>query len=135
MADAATIHRDYFDTIKTRDFERMRSLFHADYTIMQGDGVELKGPEAGVKIAQTYTTAFPDLTFEIRHQYAPSGTVSILEFTARGTHKEALEDIPATSKQVEIVVCNVIEVKDGQVLREREYYDNLAIMRQLGVID
>lgn len=135
MADAATLHREYFDTIKNVDFERMRSLLHPDYTIMQGDGVELRGPEAGIEIAETYTTAFPDLTFEIRQQYVPSDTVSILEFTARGTHKEALEDIPATGNEVEIVVCNVIEVKDGKILREREYYDNLSILRQLGVME
>jgi len=135
MTDAATVHREYFDTIKTLDFGKMRSLLDDDYSIMQGDGVELKGPDAGVEIAQTYTTAFPDLTFEIRHQYAPSDTVSILELTARGTHKEALEDIPATGKQIELVVCNVVEVRDGKILREREYYDNLSIMRQLGVVE
>jgi steroid delta-isomerase-like uncharacterized protein len=135
MSDAATVHREYFDTIKTRDFDRMRVLLHPDYTIMQGDGLEQKGPDVGIAIAETYVTAFPDLSFEIRHQYAPSDTVSVLEFTARGTHQAPLEDIPATGRAVEIVVCNVIEVEDGKILREREYYDNLAIMRQLGVVD
>ena len=135
MSDAASVHLEYFDTIKTRDFTRMRDLLHPDYTIMQGDGVEQKGPDVGIAIAETYVTAFPDLTFEVRHQYAPSDSVSVLEFTARGTHQAPLEDIPATGKQVEIVVCNVIELDDGKILREREYYDNLAIMRQLGVVE
>lgn len=135
MPNAAELHRAYFETIDTQDFTRMRSLLHDDYTIMQGDGVEMQGPDAGVEIARMYLAAFPDLSFEVRHQFSPSDSVSVLECTARGTHKEELEGIPATGREVELVVCNIIEVRDGKIYREREYYDSLCLMRQLGVAD
>jgi len=32
-----------------------------------------------------------------------------------------------------VPICNVIELRDGKVYREREYMDMLAIMSQLGV--
>lgn len=135
MPDAAALHREMFDAVTSRDFSRLRSLYHPDYTYTSGDGVEQKGADAGVAVAETYMTAFPDMTMEIREQFAPSDTVSIIEFTARGTHKEALEGIPATGKQVEVVVCNVVETAEGKILREREYYDALSLMKQLGVIE
>jgi ketosteroid isomerase-like protein len=31
-------------------------------------------------------------------------------------------------------VCDVIEVRDGKVYREREYYDQMTMMQQLGVV-
>lgn len=42
---------------------------------------------------------------------------------------------PATGRAVEVVVCNIIEAQDGRIVREREYFDGLSIMRQLGIID
>ncbi len=34
-----------------------------------------------------------------------------------------------------MVICNIVEAQDGLIVREREYYDSLSIMRQLGVIE
>ena len=134
MADAASLHREMFEVAFARDFEGLRRFYHPDYVYMDGSGVEQPGADAGVAVAETYMTAFPDVTFELRHQYAPSDDVSIIEFTARGTHQAPLDDIPATGKHVTINVCNVIEVRDGKIHREREYYDTLAILQQLGVM-
>lgn len=135
MADAAALQLEMLDALKSRNFERLGSLYHPDYVYMSGDGVEQKGAEAGVAVAETYTRAFPDLTFEIRHRFAPTSDVAILELTARGTHLAELEGIPATGRTVEVVVCNIVEAQDGLIIREREYYDSLSIMRQLGVIE
>jgi ketosteroid isomerase-like protein len=33
------------------------------------------------------------------------------------------------------VVCNVIETRDGRIVREREYYDRMAVLVQLGVVN
>lgn len=135
MADALALHLAMIDAVNARDLEALRNLYHPDYVYMSGDGTELKGPDAGVAVAETYIQAFPDLRLEIRHQFAPSPDVAIIELTARGTHLAELEGIPATGRAVEVVVCNIVEAQDGQVVREREYYDSLSIMRQLGVIE
>jgi predicted ester cyclase len=76
-----------------------------------------------------YTTAFPDLSLEVRSQYAPSDDVSISELTARGTHEQALQGIPSSGKKVEVVVCNVTEAHDGRIYRNREDFDTLTLMR------
>ena len=67
MADAATIQREMFEAIKGGDWDRLRSLYHADYVYRGGEGTEQKGGDAGVAVAQTYMTAFPDLTFDVQH--------------------------------------------------------------------
>ena len=60
--------------------------------------------------------------------------MSTIEFTGRGTNTGELMGMPATNKGIDVIVCDVIEVRDGKVYREREYYDQLTMMQQLGVI-
>ena len=133
MADAAGLHHEYLDTLRSRDFARMRELMHADYVYMSGDGVEQEGAEAGVAVAQLYTAAFPDLGFTVEHE-SSCGDTSVIEFRARGTQTGDLPGIPATGRTVELCVCNIIEVRDGLIHREREYYDSAAMLQQLGVL-
>jgi steroid delta-isomerase-like uncharacterized protein len=133
MADTASLHRARLDNLLKRDWEGLRALYHPDYTYMDGSGAEKKGADSAVAVCEAYATAFPDLSLEIRSQYTPSADVSIIEYTARGTHEAELEGIPPTGKHLEVVVCNVIEARDGKIFRERDYYDTMAVMQQLGV--
>jgi steroid delta-isomerase-like uncharacterized protein len=123
------------EAVRARDFDRLRDLYHADYVYLSGDGIEQKGADAGVAVAQTYLRAFPDMEFEIRHQFAAGPGASVAEITARGTHQDELDGVPATGRAVEVLVCNVVEAQDGQIIREREYFDGPSIMRQLGIIE
>jgi len=34
-----------------------------------------------------------------------------------------------------MVACNITDVVDGHILNEREYYDNLSMLQQLGVLE
>jgi steroid delta-isomerase-like uncharacterized protein len=76
--------------------------------------------------------AFPDLRIDLSHLLA-CGESSVLEGTLRGTHRADLGPIPATGKTIELGLCDVIEVRDGKVHREREYFDQMTMMQQLGV--
>jgi steroid delta-isomerase-like uncharacterized protein len=134
MADAATIQRQMFDVVQTRDWEGLRSLLHDDYVYRGPDGIEQKGAEAALEVAQTYLTAFSDMAFEVVAQTA-SGDTAVLEIIGRGTHDGELQGIPPTGRRVEVHGCNVIELRDGKIWREREYINLLSLMQQLGVID
>jgi steroid delta-isomerase-like uncharacterized protein len=135
MANAATLQQQMFDAVQGRDFGKLRDLYHPDYSYESSDG-DKGGIDAGVGVAEMYTAAFPDLTFEVRHQYsAGENGPAVIELTAKGTHTGPLGELPATGKTVEVLVCNIVESKDGQIIREREYYDALSMMRQLGVAE
>jgi len=59
--------------------------------------------------------------------------VAVAELVFRGTHTGELMGIAPTGRRVELNVCNVMGIRDGKVYREREYYDAMAMMVQLGV--
>lgn len=133
MTDAASLHRQMLDVITARDLDGLRALYHPDYSYEGSDGVEHKGADAGIEMASTYLEAFSDLSLEVRHELQCGEHVSVIEFTGRGTHDGDLEGIAPTGRTVEIPVCNVVEVADGKILREREYFDTAVLLRQLGV--
>lgn len=132
MADALGLQREMIEVIDSRDFTRLRELYHPDYEYWGSDGTT-GGIDVGVGVAEMYLAAFPDMTFSTAHE-TNCGDVAITEFIARGTHQGELAGIPATGKAVEVQVCNIVEVRDGKIWREREYFDQLGLMQQLGVV-
>jgi ketosteroid isomerase-like protein len=40
--------------------------------------------------------------------------------------------VPPTGRSLAVLACDVIEIRDGKIYREREYMDTLSILQQLG---
>jgi steroid delta-isomerase-like uncharacterized protein len=133
MSDIAAVHRAVYEAVNARDLGRLREIYHADCVYVTGDGVEQRGVDAVLAAVSTFTGAFPDLAIEIRRQHIAGDDVSIVEYTFAGTHRGELEGIAATGKAIEVVACSVVEVRAGRIAEERDYYDTLALMTQLGV--
>ena len=134
MTDVAALHRRMLETVEQRDWGALEGLLHPDYVYTAGDGQPQPGVRAALDVAQTYTTAFPDLAFEILDQHT-QGSVSIIEVRATGTQRAPLADIPPTGRTVDLRLCNVIEERDGKIVSEHEYFDSGVILDQLGVTE
>jgi steroid delta-isomerase-like uncharacterized protein len=132
MATASSIHREIIEGWNTRNWDKLRGLLHPDYSYTGSDGKEHTGPEAGMQVAKMYADAFSDGRLELKRLHT-QGDVAIAEMVARGTHGGELMGIAATQRPVEINICNVMELRDGKVYREREYMDMLTLMSQIGV--
>jgi predicted ester cyclase len=133
MPTAETIHREMIDAIVADDFDRIRELLHPEYAYTGGDGQQHHGPEAGLAVAKMYKSAFPDMQPEILSTLTV-GDTAITEFRVRATHQGPLGEIAATGRSVDVTVCNIVELRDGKIYREREYFDSLTMMSQLGVV-
>lgn len=133
MSESINIVKQYFEACPRRDFEKIRELYHPDFSYTGGDGQRNEGAEAGIAVVETFTTALPDLKLDVQSMHAVGDNIVVTEFVARGTHQGELMGVAPTGRKVEVPVCNVIEVRDGKVYAEREYYDSAHLMRQLGV--
>ena len=132
MIDLKRIVEQSMDAISQHDFGRLRKMFHEGYSYTGADGQRQVGPEAGIGIAEMYTSAFPDMQFEIISMVT-TGNLVITEFIAKGTHQGELMGITPTNRKVSVPVCNIAEIRDGKIYAEREYFDNVNLMHQLGV--
>lgn len=133
MSNSTDIMRRYIEAIPRRDFDTLRQLYHPQYSYTSGDGQRQDGPDAGLAVAQMYTSAFPDMKIDVSHMHAVGDNVVVTEFVARGTHQGELAGIAPTGRPVEVRVCNIVEVRDGKVYAEREYFDMAHLLQQLGV--
>jgi steroid delta-isomerase-like uncharacterized protein len=132
MKDLRSIVEQYMDAIPRRDFGKIRQMLHPQYSYTGSDGQRQEGPDAGIAVLEMYTNAFPDMTIDIRHMNV-AGDIVLTEFIARGTHRGELIGIAPTNRQIEMPICNIIEMRDGKIYAEREYFDTLFMMQQLGV--
>jgi len=133
MSDPGAIARESLEAWNRRDFDKMRSLMHADYSYTGGDGERHQGADAGMAVAQMFATALPDGKVDILHIHT-AGDVAITEFVGSGTHQGDLMGIAPTGRRMSIPVCMVLEIRDGKIYAEREYMDMAHVMQQLGAM-
>jgi steroid delta-isomerase-like uncharacterized protein len=112
---------------------------YSEDCVMTGPGrMELRGREGAKEFMTVWNDACPDNELEIEHEYA-TDTVVVQEGIFRGTHTGPLvspdgETIPATGRRLEAGYADVIEVKDGLIVAERLYYDQVELLIQLGLM-
>jgi steroid delta-isomerase-like uncharacterized protein len=97
-------------------------------------GMPLHGRDALRDAAQAYMTAFPDLRIE-----ETSSTLAVprlaQELTITGTHRGGLLGVPPTGRWTEIYAAVVTTFgEDGMMIEGALYWNALALMRQLGVL-
>jgi len=133
MANAESVAREAIDAINSNDMTRYRELIHPEYSYTGGDGQTQRGQEAAIAIVQMYRTAFPDdMALDVQHVHS-AGDTAIVEFIGKGTHRGDLAGIAPTGRRMELPVVTVLEIRDGKIHTEREYFDSGYMMQQLGV--
>ena len=85
-----------------------------------------------LKAVKMMKESFPDIRWELVELVAV-GDMLISRQIIRGTHKGMFQGIPATGKKIEISLMNWCQFRDGKIVTEREEYDTLGLMQQLGM--
>ena len=120
-----------------KDWKTVRATVTPDVTYDEvATGRKVTGVDQCITLWQGWAKALPDskATFD---KAVASGNTAVLEVTWRGTHSGPLESptgpIPATGKRIEIRSCIVAELAGDKVKVERQYFDMVTMLRQLGV--
>jgi predicted ester cyclase len=59
----------------------------------------------------------------------------VTRYTVRGTHRGETEEFgPPTEKQMELEGITIHRFEGGKIAEERERYDNLSLLQQLGLV-
>ena len=88
---------------------------------------------------QRFVTALPNIHFEVLHVLAEGDHV-LIHWMASGTHAERLatltgETIPPTQRSVRVLGALLTEVRDGKIVGEWSYWDQLTLLSQLGITE
>ncbi len=83
--------------------------------------------------AKGWRLAFPDGRMEVQQVISEKDLVSIL-WVARGTNTGSGGGLPATGKAAELRGITVWRIVDGRITEEWSAFDQLSLMRQLGLL-
>ena len=89
--------------------------------------------EGHEQFGKMFYAAFPDL----RHTFGEpvvENNIVVQPFTLHGTHTNDFMGIPATGKTIQVDAIAILEIQDGRVNKSTGIFDQLGMMRQLGVI-
>ncbi len=118
-----------------KDWEAARAAMTSDVVYDEvASGRKAEGPEQVLEMYRGWAAALPDSrpTFHASHV---SGDMVVLELTWTGTHTGTLQTpkgpLPATGRKISLRACNVMQVVDGKVKLQRQYFDLATLMEQI----
>ena len=127
----------YVDRYNADDLDGVIDLYADDATQIMPDG-RFDGREAIRERLAQELAAFSDVHHTVR-SFVEEGDAFCDEWTFAGTHTAPLRlpdgsELPPTGRRIEIKGMELVLVRDGKVILNTLYYDNLAVAAQLGVI-
>jgi steroid delta-isomerase-like uncharacterized protein len=126
------------DAFNTRDPNAMRSIYARDATITNPDSPDPMSVEQMIDGFDAALSSFPDAQVALG-TVVVDGDNMAFEMTWTGTHRGPLampdgSELPPTGRTVSFGVSVMLEIREGLIHRERQYYDNLGVLDQLGVV-
>jgi steroid delta-isomerase-like uncharacterized protein len=127
-----TVVREHMESENLHDFDTTIGTFgHPRYELIATGEVydgeqEVRGYYAASR------TAFPDQRNEVIALHHADDAV-IVEFDLLGTHLGPLRGLPATGRSFRCRMSALFIFDEDRITNERVYFDQLTIMRQLGV--
>ena len=125
--------------INARDLSLWSQHLAEDYTA-EHPGVSMPlNKIRSMGYQQRFVTALPDIHLEALHVLAEGDHV-LIHWTGSGTHAERLatltgETIPPTRRRVRVSGTLLTELRDGKIVHEWTYWDQLSLLAQLGITD
>ena len=124
--------------INDHDFEALEKLYAADAVAITPESPEpIKGSKEIAAISRQYLEAFPDAHMEDDLVTGQNDWVCMAgSWSGTNTGPLTMPDgttLSATNKRIKVPMCILFKVKDGKVVEERDYYDQMSFMTQLGL--
>jgi hypothetical protein len=85
------------------------------------------------EFGRAFYAGFPDIAHTIDEVLPADGRL-VVRFTLRGTHRGTFFGIPPTGRPIEVGAIVILTLANGQVSHLRGMFDQLGLMRQIGVV-
>src|SRR5215211_9329090 len=127
------------EALNTRDLGLWSRHLAEDY-VAEHPGVSVVLDKSrSIAYHQRFVTAFPDIRFEVLGVIAEEDRV-LVQWTGSGTHAERLatvtgETIPPTRRRATVSGAMITKVRDGKIVGEWSYWDQLSLLAQLGITE
>lgn len=121
------------EIINNRKLEMFNDSNFTKDVVMHASPSDVIGIDSARAYYANYLTGFSDVAFSIKDVFG-MGNKLVKHWNFRGTHTGTFFGIPATGKSVNIEGVTLVRMDKGKIAEERDFFDNLEFMQQLGLI-
>jgi steroid delta-isomerase-like uncharacterized protein len=127
----------YDEMYNQGDLDGVMDLYAEDAVQIMPEGT-FEGRSAIRERLNRELAGFSDLVYTVS-SFVEQGDAFADEWTTAGTHTGQLTlpdgtELPPTGKRVEIRGMEYVQVRDGKIVIDNLYYDNVALLAQLGLV-
>lgn len=128
--------RDVFGALNGGDLEAVGARLDPDCDFA-APGFAARGREAVLGWMRPFLEAFPGIHHEVLGVVEGDGAVAV-EIRIVGTHTAPLPGpagaVPPTGRDIALDAANLWRIRDDRIAEYRIYFDQMALMGQLGLI-
>jgi len=127
----------YVEMYNAGDLDGVMGLYAEDAVQVMPDGV-FEGRGAIRERLARELAAFPDVQFGFG-SFIEQGDAFADEWSFVGTHTGPFllpdgSELPPSGRRVEMTGMELVRVRDGKIVVDNLYYDNMAVAAQLGLV-
>ena len=127
----------YIELYNVGDLDGVMDLYAEDSTQLMPDGNFVGRSSIRDRLAKEMG-AFSDLAHRYI-SYVEEGDAFADEWVFVGTHTGPLvlpdgTEVPATGKRIEVQGMELVRMRDGKIIADNLYYDNVGVAAQLGLL-
>ena len=108
-------------------------IIAADFVDHDPVSGQRSGLDGYKEMVGAFRAAFPDLRVK-NEDVIVEGDKVVARWTARGTHRGALMNIPPTGRQVTLKGVDILRIEGGKIAERWGEFDALGMLQQLGVV-
>jgi len=121
------------EIINKRKLEMFNDTNFTKNVVMHASPTDVVGIDSARAYYANYLTGFSDVSFTIKEVFG-MGNKLVKHWNFKGTNTGVFFGIPATNKKVDIDGVTLVRMENGKIAEERDFFDNLEFMQQLGLI-
>lgn len=132
------IVREFYDALNEKDLDRTLGFLSDSVVVKEPSSQEtIEGKDKMRGFVDAFWTAFPDSEIEETRVFGEGDWVCH-EHLDRATHEGPLktgegEEIPPTHNSFELSEVALFKVQDEEIAEMHLYYDQVSMMKQLGI--
>ena len=128
---------DHFKALISHDVKAIAAGYADSAKVFSPNWEGAKTGPAGItEVYSRYFSSTPDLNYHVT-QIINAGENVVVEYTSGGTLSNPEGSTPAymKDKKYSLGYCAVFTIKDGKIIKESDYFDQVAFLRQVGFFD
>ena len=130
--------RQHYTNVSEGQIDRDRDILSDDIVHINAAIGTVSGIEAFLAFARGFKKAFPDLHWDVR-EFIEGTNIVVIEGVFLGTNTGPMigptGTLPATGRRVELPFCDIWKVRNGRIVENRIYYDQVMFLSQLGLLN